>query len=151
MLTHSLDCTPKDTLLTFEHLHSLYFYSPTMCSALYCVIHATYPANCLATAGTRDKCRMRITQSISLSKIQPIVHRPALRRWKPADVTGLSPDRRQPFWKSKTDGGDQETANDDGGAERDRTADLMLAKHALSQLSYSPTCGCLLNKDGGPG
>ena len=35
--------------------------------------------------------------------------------------------------------GDQETLNDDGGAERDRTADLMLAKHALSQLSYSPT------------
>jgi hypothetical protein len=35
--------------------------------------------------------------------------RPALRRWKPADVTGLSPDRRQLFWKSKTDGGDQET------------------------------------------
>ena len=30
----------------------------------------------------------------------------------------------------------------DGGAERDRTADLMLAKHALSQLSYSPTYGC---------
>ena len=28
---------------------------------------------------------------------------------------------------------------EDGGAERDRTADLMLAKHALSQLSYSPT------------
>lgn len=26
----------------------------------------------------------------------------------------------------------------DGGAERDRTDDLMLAKHALSQLSYSP-------------
>ena len=25
-----------------------------------------------------------------------------------------------------------------GGAERDRTDDLMLAKHALSQLSYSP-------------
>ena len=62
-----------------------------------------------------------------------------------------------------TIGGDQETANDDGGAERDRTADLMLAKHALSQLSYSPTfppqkvtiafrgprgaCG----RDGGPG
>ena len=28
-----------------------------------------------------------------------------------------------------------------GGAERDRTADLMLAKHALSQLSYSPMMG----------
>ena len=27
----------------------------------------------------------------------------------------------------------------DGGADRDRTGDLMLAKHALSQLSYSPT------------
>ena len=25
-----------------------------------------------------------------------------------------------------------------GGARRDRTDDLMLAKHALSQLSYSP-------------
>jgi hypothetical protein len=25
-----------------------------------------------------------------------------------------------------------------GGADRDRTGDLMLAKHALSQLSYSP-------------
>jgi hypothetical protein len=25
-----------------------------------------------------------------------------------------------------------------GGADRDRTDDLMLAKHALSQLSYSP-------------
>ena len=26
----------------------------------------------------------------------------------------------------------------DGGGERDRTDDLMLAKHALSQLSYTP-------------
>ena len=26
-----------------------------------------------------------------------------------------------------------------GGGERDRTDDLMLAKHALSQLSYTPT------------
>ena len=33
-----------------------------------------------------------------------------------------------------------------GGAERDRTADLMLAKHALSQLSYSPNFGCLRQK-----
>ena len=28
-----------------------------------------------------------------------------------------------------------------GGAGRDRTDDLMLAKHALSQLSYSPNRG----------
>ena len=27
-----------------------------------------------------------------------------------------------------------------GGARRDRTDDLMLAKHALSQLSYGPSC-----------
>ena len=27
-----------------------------------------------------------------------------------------------------------------GGAERDRTDDLLRAKQALSQLSYSPTC-----------
>ena len=38
-----------------------------------------------------------------------------------------------------------------GGAERDRTADLMLAKHALSQLSYSPTRGRNWVRDGGPG
>jgi len=34
-----------------------------------------------------------------------------------------------------------------GGARRDRTDDLMLAKHALSQLSYGP----FRNDDGGPG
>jgi hypothetical protein len=28
-----------------------------------------------------------------------------------------------------------------GGGERDRTDDLMLAKHALSQLSYTPVLG----------
>jgi hypothetical protein len=27
-----------------------------------------------------------------------------------------------------------------GGAKRDRTADLLLARQALSQLSYSPIC-----------
>ena len=26
------------------------------------------------------------------------------------------------------------------GADRDRTCDIVLAKHALSQLSYSPNC-----------
>ena len=71
--------------------------------------------------------------------------RPALRRWKPADVTGLSPDRRhKTVWRRSGN------MNDDGGAERDRTADLMLAKHALSQLSYSPTWGAC-GRDGGPG
>ena len=35
-----------------------------------------------------------------------------------------------------------------GGARRDRTDDLMLAKHALSQLSYGPNS---IKVDGGPG
>ena len=40
-----------------------------------------------------------------------------------------------------------------GGARRDRTDDLMLAKHALSQLSYGPECnaakrGCLVRMVG---
>ena len=44
-----------------------------------------------------------------------------------------------------------------GGARRDRTDDLLLAKQALSQLSYGPDCGCgSITKDarenrGGPG
>ena len=42
-----------------------------------------------------------------------------------------------------------------GGADRDRTDDLMLAKHVLSQLSYSPLRSSLANarrlKSGGPG
>ena len=33
------------------------------------------------------------------------------------------------------------TARGRGGARRDRTDDLLLAKQALSQLSYGPTCG----------
>ena len=41
-----------------------------------------------------------------------------------------------------------------GGARRDRTDDLMLAKHALSQLSYGPVpedeCFAL-DQSGGPG
>ena len=43
---------------------------------------------------------------------------------------------------------------EDGGARRDRTDDLMLAKHALSQLSYGPVpedeCSAL-DQSGGPG
>ena len=48
------------------------------------------------------------------------------------------------------DGNDQKAVNETGGADRDRTGDLMLAKHALSQLSYSPTWGAC-GRDGGPG
>lgn len=34
-----------------------------------------------------------------------------------------------------------------GGAERDRTDDLLLAKQALSQLSYSPVVGWLVIRE----
>ena len=36
-----------------------------------------------------------------------------------------------------------------GGARRDRTDDILLAKQALSQLSYGPTSFC--KEYGGPG
>ena len=41
-----------------------------------------------------------------------------------------------------------------GGAERDRTVDPLLAKQVLSQLSYSPTDASIAtgnDKNGGPG
>jgi hypothetical protein len=40
--------------------------------------------------------------------------------------------------KCANDSGAESTASEAGGARRDRTDDLMLAKHALSQLSYGP-------------
>ena len=45
------------------------------------------------------------------------------------------------------------TAGGIGGARRDRTDDLKLAKLALSQLSYGPARiqTTLIGKDGGPG
>jgi hypothetical protein len=36
-------------------------------------------------------------------------------------------------------------AHQHGGGERDRTDDLLLAKQALSQLSYTPSGTCTLN------
>ena len=40
-----------------------------------------------------------------------------------------------------------ETLDENGGADRDRTGDPLLAKQVLSQLSYSP----ITSKGGGPG
>ena len=97
---------------------------------------------------------MRITQSISLSNIQTFSgyrEGPPSGGEKPADP--VSKDWR-PVSKSTPysfyNGSDQETGNENGGADRDRTDDPLLAKQVLSQLSYSPmvgTCG----RDGGPG
>jgi hypothetical protein len=37
----------------------------------------------------------------------------------------------------------------DGGARRDRTDDIVLAKHALSQLSYGPNLGARRDRKAG--
>src|ERR687890_2259339 len=50
---------------------------------------------------------------------------------------------REPF--------DPNNTRPSGGARRDRTDDLMLAKHALSQLSYGPTGERTVAIRGGPG
>ena len=49
------------------------------------------------------------------------------------------------------DSGHRPQAGRHGGARRDRTDDLMLAKHALSQLSYGPEEMPNLGEHGGPG
>ncbi len=46
--------------------------------------------------------------------------------------------REAPHEKLNCRRGDSQIAGQDGGAERDRTADLVNAIHALSQLSYGP-------------
>ena len=38
--------------------------------------------------------------------------------------------------------------NNSGGAKRDRTADLLRARQALSQLSYSPVGTIVVNSEG---
>jgi hypothetical protein len=50
----------------------------------------------------------------------------------------LDPLARAGKRKCANHSGAESTASKAGGARRDRTDDLMLAKHALSQLSYGP-------------
>ena len=70
--------------------------------------------------------------------------------------------RRKPFFSSKDIFAHLNTSTGAtsriGGAERDRTADPLLAKQVLSQLSYSPNrfdsqhqSQTRLNQNGGPG
>lgn len=70
---------------------------------------------------------------------------PKPNTWKPPDQsslhdicrTGIRPKSMQTFFLQKTLAVSLNT-NRFGGAERDRTADPLLAKQVLSQLSYSP-------------
>ena len=126
-------------------MHSLHCCNPTMCSALYCVIQAfALPAaSRRPVRGANARCALpnqfRCQTSISLA----FAKKPALGRWKPAGTVSKDWVACPLVGVASKCGGDQETSNESGGAERDRTADLMLAKHALSQLSYSPKSGCL--------
>ena len=54
-------------------------------------------------------------------------------------IVGQGPTRSSVFSQRMSCWGVIATIKPPGGARRDRTDDLMLAKHALSQLSYGPT------------
>jgi hypothetical protein len=65
----------------------------------------------------------------------------ALRLVEPDGIeptTSCLQSTRSPVGKQMTENRAQIAGAPNGGARRDRTDDLMLAKHALSQLSYSP-------------
>src|SRR2546430_1871933 len=55
------------------------------------------------------------------------------KKLRSAQINRIDPSRLK--WRP---GGSQRLKEVDGGAERDRTADLVIANDALSQLSYSP-------------
>ena len=86
-------------------------------------------------AGTRPGASDRqplFTMSVSREGVPPLAaRRRRTRRPKPPRISSTG---RHPIPGAAP----KARSNEDGGAERDRTDDLMLAKHALSQLSYSP-------------
>ena len=137
--------TPKDTLLTLNTLPEPSHDDSLLVLGLVLRHSASHPFSRLAVAGTgiRFRCALpnqfRCQTSISLA----FAKKPALGRWKPAGTVSKDWAACPLVGVASKYGGDQETSNESGGAERDRTADLMLAKHALSQLSYSPKSGCL--------
>ena len=122
-----------------------------MCSALYCVIQSRIPSVALQrlVRGHASDAHYPINFVV---KHPTFLHSQESPPWggvnllnSLARLNSLFPDRHHLEGDS-----DQEAANELGGAERDRTADPLLAKQVLSQLSYSPimgTCG----RDGGPG
>jgi hypothetical protein len=115
-----------------------------LCSALYCVIYAlTLPAALRPLVrGIRARCALPNQFRCQTSKPCRVIEkaRPEAVKKPARSVTKDCPACLQigvtikmaAIWKQRMSS---------GGAERDRTADLMLAKHALSQLSYSPTSG----------
>ena len=126
-----------------------------MCSALYCVIQSRIPSVALRRL-------VRGYASDAHYPINFVVKHPTFSfpqespPWGgvnlpigPVRLNGLFPDRYH-----LKDDRDQETSNELGGAERDRTADPLLAKQVLFQLSYtpdfSPSTGPAKSLPGGP-
>ena len=101
---------------------------------------STYPFSRLTAPGTGIclRCALPNQFRCQTSIFLAFAKKPALRRWKPAGTVLGDRTACCLIDVAMKCGSDQETVNETGGAERDRTADLMLAKHALSQLSYSP-------------
>ena len=118
-------------------------HSPHLTAALQCA------RPCIASsiaASLQSRLAARLVRGCALDTHYPInfvvkhpnpfvlTRRPALGRWETCRTY-------RPVSKSAshvTNGGDLETVNESGGADRDRTDDPLLAKQVLSQLSYSP-------------
>ncbi len=86
----------------------------------------------------RELMISRVTQrSIHLSKTISLACKGPVPPKRELLRTRSSPERKIP--EERRSGKDQQVLRTNGGADRDRTDDLRLAKPALSQLSYSPT------------
>ena len=134
---------------TTNNKHALSNKLPTYLQSLVCVGSAR-PSTALTGPGSDAASNLSIT----------------LNTWKPPDISSLHNVCRTGIWLIRTDanfyfpiriirlppnrargprrsfGGPsaapQRVRTEYGGAERDRTADPLLAKQVLSQLSYSP-------------
>ena len=116
---------------TTNNKHALSNKLPTYLQSLVCVGSAR-PSTALTGPGSDAASNLSIT----------------LNTWKPPDIsslhnvfrTGISPCERCKllFLQKDIPALHTKTALAIGGAERDRTADPLLAKQVLSQLSYSP-------------
>ena len=87
-------------------------------------------------AESADLRRNRIRSLFTMS-MNPLPQTAQERNWYPSAGPVLNPDGEDVRFGRD---GDRWSANQVGGGRRDRTDDLMLAKHALSQLSYAPNC-----------
>ena len=86
----------------------------------------------------------RYSRSMPYSRCHTAVHGPPETGMHGPCETDYSRTRRSKLQRAERKPPCHHPPHDkkNGGARRDRTDDLMLAKHALSQLSYGPITGC---------